>query len=128
MNNILKAAFAQTPLVQNLKNGEYMDIILDGCQNLAERFCQIDAHLIQKEMEKAKSKNERILPSIKQVECAPSSLVDLPEPLGVLAFLSLAFSFPVGMTVSSFANRAEPMSRRRHAHHTATGWMVEVAT
>ncbi len=67
MNKILKAAFAETPLVQNLKNGEYMDIILDGCQNLAERFCQIDAHLVQKEMENVKNSNERILPSIKQL-------------------------------------------------------------
>jgi hypothetical protein len=67
MNKILKAAFAETPFVQNLKNDEYMEVILDGCQNLAERFCQIDAHLVQKEMEKAKSSNERILPSINKL-------------------------------------------------------------
>lgn len=50
LNKMLKAILADTPLVQNLKNPEYMKIILNGCSTLAERFSQIDAHLVQKEM------------------------------------------------------------------------------
>jgi len=65
LSKVLKAALASTPLVQNLKNRVYMEILLNGCSNLAERFAQIDAHLVQKEMENAKNSNERILPAIR---------------------------------------------------------------
>ena len=67
LSKVLKAALADTPLVQNLKNREYMDIILNGCSNLTERFSQIDAHLVQKEMENAKDSSERILPAIRKL-------------------------------------------------------------
>jgi hypothetical protein len=47
LSKVLKAMLAETPLVQNLRNSEYMDIILDGCSTLAERFSRIDAGLVQ---------------------------------------------------------------------------------
>jgi hypothetical protein len=64
LSKVLKTALAETPLVQSLKNSAYMEIILNGCSSLAERFSQIDAHLVQKAMENAKNSKERILPSI----------------------------------------------------------------
>jgi hypothetical protein len=67
LSKFLKTALADTPLVQNLKNSEYMGIILNGCSSLAERFAQIDAHLVQKEMENAKNSQERMLPVIKKL-------------------------------------------------------------
>lgn len=67
LSKVLKTALADTPLVQNLKNSEYMEIILNGCSILAERFSQIDAHLVQKEMENAKNSKERILPAIRKL-------------------------------------------------------------
>jgi hypothetical protein len=67
LNKVLKTALADTPLVQNLKNNEYMEILLNGCSSLAERFSQIDAYLVQKEMEDAKNTNERILPMFKKL-------------------------------------------------------------
>ncbi len=67
LNKMLKSALADTPLVQNLKNSEYLGIILKGCSNLAERFSQIDAQLVQKEMKNAKNTQEKILPSIKKI-------------------------------------------------------------
>ncbi len=67
LNKVLKAALADTPLVQNLKNKVYMEILLNGCSNLTERFAQIDANLVQKEMETAKNSSERILPSIRKM-------------------------------------------------------------
>ncbi len=85
LNKVLKAALAYTPLVQNLKNGEYMNIILNGCSSLAERFSQIDTHLVQKEMENAKNSSERILPSIKKL----IKNSDLPTKISAL-FSSLA--------------------------------------
>jgi transposase-like protein len=67
LNKMLKAILADTPLVRNLKNSEYMRIILNGCPNLAERFSQIDAHLVQKEMSNAVENNGKILPAIKKL-------------------------------------------------------------
>ena len=42
LNKMMKAILAETPLVKNLENEEYMAIILDGRATLAERFSQID--------------------------------------------------------------------------------------
>lgn len=67
LNKVLKTVLADTPLVQNLKNDKYMEIILDGCSSLAERFSQIDAHLVQQEMANAAKNNEKILPAIKKM-------------------------------------------------------------
>jgi len=67
LNKVLKAALASTPLVQNLTNNDYMEVLLNGCSNLPERFSQIDAHLVQKEMEDAKNNNEKILPVIRKM-------------------------------------------------------------
>ena len=67
LNKMLKAVLADTPLVQNLKNDKYMEIILNGCSSLAERFSQIDAQLVQKEMAKATESNDKILPAIKKM-------------------------------------------------------------
>ncbi|HHL33771.1 MAG TPA: hypothetical protein ENJ30_05345 [Desulfobulbaceae bacterium] len=50
LSKMLKAALADTPLVQNLKKDEYMNIILNGCSNLEERFAQIDTCLVRQEM------------------------------------------------------------------------------
>jgi len=67
LSKVLKAALADTPLVQNLKKSKYMEIILNGSSNLAERFSQIDAQLVQKEMEEVKNSGEKILPAIKKL-------------------------------------------------------------
>ena len=67
LNKTLKAVLADTPLVQNLKNDKYMEIILNGCSSLAERFSQIDAHLVQKELAKTAESNSKILPGIKKM-------------------------------------------------------------
>lgn len=67
LNKVLKAALADTPLVRNLENDEYMKIILNGCSSLAERFSQIDAHLVQQEMSKAAEGSEKIFPAIKKI-------------------------------------------------------------
>lgn len=67
LNKVLKAMLAETPLVQNLRNSEYMGIVLDGCSTLAERFSRIDAGLVQKELEAAKGDREKIFPAIKKL-------------------------------------------------------------
>lgn len=67
LNKVLKAALADTPLVQNLKNEDYMNLILDGCTNLAERFSKIDVHLARKEMAETSKNANQVLPKIKNM-------------------------------------------------------------
>lgn len=80
LNKVLKAALADTPLVRNLENDEYMKIILNGCSSLAERFSQIDAHLVQQEMKSAANSSEKIFPAIKKMVRD----VELPEKIYTL--------------------------------------------
>jgi hypothetical protein len=63
---MLKSVLAETTLVQNLKKSQYMENILNGCKSLEERFTQIDAHLVQKEMNDARSREKRILSTVKK--------------------------------------------------------------
>lgn len=67
LNKVLKSALAETPMVQNLNNSKYVEIILNGCPNLEERFSQIDNHLVQEEMKNARNSTEKILPAIKKL-------------------------------------------------------------
>ncbi|GAG62251.1 unnamed protein product, partial [marine sediment metagenome] len=48
----MKSMHPQRPLIKNLSNPEYHNIILNGKANLAERFADIDAKLVQEEMKK----------------------------------------------------------------------------
>jgi hypothetical protein len=64
---MLKSILANTLLVQNLKNEEYLKIILNGCSSLEERFSQIDARLVQQELASSKQNKDKILPSIKKM-------------------------------------------------------------
>jgi len=67
LNQALKSILADTPLVRNLKNDDYMKIILNGCLNLEERFSQIDAHLVHQKMIEAKQNKDRMLPGVKKM-------------------------------------------------------------
>lgn len=67
LNKALKSILADTPLVQNLKNDNYLKIILNGCSSLEERFSQIEAHLVEEEMTNVKKINGKMLPGIKKV-------------------------------------------------------------
>ena len=46
LNRTLRTILADTPLVKNLENPEYLEIILDGCDTLEERFAKIDHRLV----------------------------------------------------------------------------------
>ena len=64
LNKTLKAILSDTPLVRNLEKQEYVEIILDGCSDLAERFAEIDVRMVRKKLENSKKSNEKILPGI----------------------------------------------------------------
>lgn len=67
LNKVLKTALADTPLVQNLKNDYYIQIILNGSTSLAERFSKIDAFLVQQEMANTAKGTGKMLPAIKNI-------------------------------------------------------------
>lgn len=48
----LKNMLADVPLIKNLENRDYMEIILNDKTSLEERFVEIDAESIRKEMNK----------------------------------------------------------------------------
>ncbi len=53
LNKVIKAMLADTPLVKNLSNPEYVKIILNGQNTLEERFAEIDEKLVRQEMKKS---------------------------------------------------------------------------
>ncbi len=67
LNRALKAILADTPLIRNLENKEYLRIILNGCSTLAERFSQIDEKTVREELKRAEEKQEKIPTEIKRM-------------------------------------------------------------
>jgi hypothetical protein len=54
LNRVLKAMLADTPLVKNLSNPEYVEIILNGHDSFEDRFAEIDQELVRKQMKETK--------------------------------------------------------------------------
>ena len=50
MGKTIKAMIADTPLVKNLDNPQYMDILLDGKSTLQERFAELDIQTVRREI------------------------------------------------------------------------------
>ena len=64
LGKTLKAMLADTPLVYNLENREYLDILLNGKATLEERFAEIDSQTIREELRKSRDDSEKIPPKI----------------------------------------------------------------
>lgn len=77
LNRTLRSMLADTPLVKNLDNPEYVAIILDGCKTLEERFEKIDSALVLEKMKMEQKKQQRISPEMKKI----IQRSDLPERL-----------------------------------------------
>jgi len=56
MERVLKAMLKDTPLVMNLRNKDFMDILLCGKKDLAQRFADVDAEEVRKQMRKSTGK------------------------------------------------------------------------
>jgi hypothetical protein len=77
---------ADTPLVKNLSNPGYMQILLDGRPNLDALFADLDSTAASSELVPA-SENDRILPEFRTLVKMPDlpdriSRVALANPLG----------------------------------------------
>jgi len=76
----LRLILADTALVKNLDSPEYVQILLDGCHTLQERFAKIDSHLVAEQLKAERKKQERIRPEMKKMIQLP----DLSERLTLL--------------------------------------------
>lgn len=79
LNKTLKTILADTPLVRNLENEDYLKIILDGCSSLEERFDKIDSELVLWELKKAQKSSERISPEMKKIIRVPNFTQKITE-------------------------------------------------
>lgn len=77
LTRTIRSILADTPLVKNLDNREYLEIILDGCNTLEERFEKIDSRLVLEKLQAEKKNDERVSPVVKKIIRQP----DLPEKL-----------------------------------------------
>ena len=77
MEKILKAMPENTPLVMNLGNKDFMEVLLAGKSDLAQRFADIDAQIVRQEMNRLTEQD--ITPSgrLKKVVNAPTFLQTL---------------------------------------------------
>ncbi|MCK5570884.1 MAG: hypothetical protein KAJ15_14275, partial [Spirochaetes bacterium] len=50
MERALKAMLKDTPLVMNLRNKDFMKIFLNGKRDLAQRFADVDAEIVHRQM------------------------------------------------------------------------------
>ena len=69
---------AQTPLVKNLENPEYMEIILNDKASLAERFAEIDSIQVRKahtEAQKSTQRYPRQMAKVFKISNLPGKLV-----------------------------------------------------
>ena len=66
LSRVIKAMLADTPLVKNLSNPEYVEIILNGHDTLEDRFAEIDKELVREQMKKAKGEGH-MSPKMKKV-------------------------------------------------------------
>lgn len=67
LSTTLKAMLADTPLVKNLQNEDYLRIILDGASSLEERFARIDADMVREELRKSQSHQDFVSSAVKRL-------------------------------------------------------------
>ena len=63
---------ADTPLVRNLGNPNYLKILLNGQATLEERFAQIDIETVRKELQGAQESVEKVPSKIRQLIALPA--------------------------------------------------------
>jgi hypothetical protein len=81
VDRILKTMLPDTPLTMNLKNREYMKILLAGRDTLEQRFADIDAKRIRRLMKQSNGGNAKYphLKKILRTPDLPRSIVSLLE-------------------------------------------------
>ena len=82
----LKTMLPDTPLTMNMKNQEYMKILLAGKETLEQRFAEIDSSEVHRRLEESRNMIGAIQPQLKK-------LIRIPElPKSLVALLQQAAS------------------------------------
>jgi len=66
MGRVFKTMLEETPYVKNLENPEYLKVILNGKETLAECFAEIDSAKIRETMQKHLEEQDRLRPCVKK--------------------------------------------------------------
>lgn len=77
ISKFLQSMIADTPLVRNLDNPQYLKVLLNGHASLEDCFAQIDVEAVRKELEAAQKSPERIPLKIRKLVLDPA----LPDAL-----------------------------------------------
>ena len=80
VERVIRTMLPDTPLTINLKNQEYMQIILAGKETLEERFSEIDSKEVRHGMQQSRIDMSTIHPGIKKIIRIP----DLPKVVASL--------------------------------------------
>jgi hypothetical protein len=67
ISKTLQGMIADTPLVKNLQNSQYMKILLNPHDSLEECFAQIDITEVRQQLDAAKTSLEKVPPEIKKL-------------------------------------------------------------
>lgn len=66
LNKVLQTMIADTPLIKNLENSNYLTILLNGKNTLEEKFAEIDAKTVQHKLKKTKIDNQKLPKRLKK--------------------------------------------------------------
>jgi hypothetical protein len=72
ISRLLQTMLADTPLVRNLDNPQYLEVLLNGQATLEERFAQIDIDTVRKELHAAQISPERVPRNIRKLIALPA--------------------------------------------------------
>ena len=81
LGRTLRTMLADTTLVHNLQNPEYLKILLDGQPSLEALFAQIDPATVRDELERAQQNPERVPRALKRF------IGTLPSPAPIKNFI-----------------------------------------
>ncbi len=82
MEKALKAMLKDTPLVMNLRNEDFVDLLLDGKKDLATRFADIDAMIVRQQMKNSRAAEHLVSVKLKRLIASttfPESLMFLTD-------------------------------------------------
>ncbi len=65
IHRVLQTMLSETPLVKNLDNPAYMEILLDGKENLVELFAELGPSWITNPAAESQSETDRLLPGFR---------------------------------------------------------------
>lgn len=99
MERTIKAMLADTPLVKNLENKEYLSVLLDGRNSLQELFAEIDIQQVRDQISKHKNDSEIASAETKRI----IKMLEQPESLILLLQQQDRTPFSEALLVSSEA-------------------------